>query len=267
MALRMPSPWKHPKTGVYWVRRRVPEALRDRLGTALYQRTLETKDPFEAKIRFADALAEMNERWARLASEPGRMTRKQRLGLAGEYCRWSVARREDDPGRPEDMRRSIERDEARIRPSGGRISSPGCVVGDLLPAFLSERGIAVHDLDMFDLSIDCAKAEVIAKKVLLRNAMGDYAKASDLDAFPKYAPPVVTSGKVPAGKPVLSVEGDWEAFVAERKLSIATQKRWRPLLMKFRLHLGRADLSTAMPIEIGAWKRDLLLSGPNPQDG
>lgn len=261
MAFKMPSPWKHPKTGVYWVRRRVPAALRNKLGTLLYQRTLETKDPSEAKIRFADALAEMNERWARLAAEAGRMTRKQRQALAGEYCRWSVARREDDPGRPEDVRRSIERDEARIKPSGGRISSPGSVVGELLAAFLVERGIAVHDLDMYDLTIDCAKAEMIAKKALLRNAMGDYGKAFDLDAFPKYVPSEVKGGTIPVGKPVLSVEGDWDAFVSERKLSIATQKRWRPLLTKFQSHLGRADLSTAAPIEIGAWKRDLLLSG------
>ena len=105
------------------------------------------------------------------------------------------------------------------------------------------------------------KAEVIAKKALLRHAMGDYGKAPDLDAFPKYVPSEVGAGKIPAGRPVLGVEGDWDAFVSERKLSIATQKRWRPLLMKFRSHLGRADLSTAMPIEIGAWKRDLLLSG------
>ncbi|MGI3899404.1 MAG: DUF6538 domain-containing protein [Janthinobacterium lividum] len=261
MAVKMPSPWKHPKTSVYWVRRRVPQALRDKLGTALYQRTLETKDPTEAKIRFADALAELNERWARLAAEAGRMTRKQRQALAGEYCRWSVARREEDPGRPEDMRRSIERDEARIKPSGGRISSPGSVVGELLGAFLVERGIAVHDLDMFDLSIDCAKAEVIAKKALLRNAMGDYGKAFDLDAFPKYVPSEEKAGKIRAGTPVLSVDGDWDAFVSERKLSIATQKRWRPLLTKFQSHFGRPDLSTALPIEIGEWKRDLLSSG------
>ena len=32
MTLTMARPWKHPKTGLYWLRKRVPDALRGKLG-------------------------------------------------------------------------------------------------------------------------------------------------------------------------------------------------------------------------------------------
>lgn len=32
MALAMSGPWKHPKTGIYWFRKRVPKELRALLG-------------------------------------------------------------------------------------------------------------------------------------------------------------------------------------------------------------------------------------------
>lgn len=82
---RMPKPWKHPKAGVYYIRVRVPQALLGKVGYEVHQRTLETENVAEAKGLFAEALAELNERWARLSLEPGRLTRKQCKAIAGEY--------------------------------------------------------------------------------------------------------------------------------------------------------------------------------------
>ena len=47
MALAMSRPWKHPKTGVYWLRKRVPDALQRLVG----KREEEVK-PEELKIRY-----------------------------------------------------------------------------------------------------------------------------------------------------------------------------------------------------------------------
>ena len=57
MVLRMASPYKHPKTGMYWFRRRVPDALRPYVGKTILQRTLDTKNPFEAKRNFLTVAA------------------------------------------------------------------------------------------------------------------------------------------------------------------------------------------------------------------
>jgi hypothetical protein len=48
MALNMARPWKHPATGVYWLRKGVPEALREPVGKREEKLSLRTKDPHEA---------------------------------------------------------------------------------------------------------------------------------------------------------------------------------------------------------------------------
>jgi hypothetical protein len=49
--LPMPSPFKHPKTGVYWLRLRVPADLQAAVGKKEIKRSLKTKDPAAAKAR------------------------------------------------------------------------------------------------------------------------------------------------------------------------------------------------------------------------
>ncbi len=63
--LRMASPSKHPKTSVFYIRRAVPHDLREALGRTEYLKSLRTKDPREAKERFADAWAECEATFAR----------------------------------------------------------------------------------------------------------------------------------------------------------------------------------------------------------
>ena len=72
MALAMARPWKHPKTGIYWLRKRVPEDLRPILGKREEKRSLGTRDAAEAKRLHAQALAELEQRWANLRAPPSR---------------------------------------------------------------------------------------------------------------------------------------------------------------------------------------------------
>lgn len=53
----MAQPWKDPRTGTYYIRRRIPNDIKPLLPEAgeTYKRTLGTKDPREAKTRFAAA--------------------------------------------------------------------------------------------------------------------------------------------------------------------------------------------------------------------
>ena len=53
----MAQPHKHPKSGIYQLRRKVPDALRAALGRE-FKRSLDTRDPNEAKARFVLAWAE-----------------------------------------------------------------------------------------------------------------------------------------------------------------------------------------------------------------
>jgi integrase len=49
----MAQPFRHPTTGAYYIRRKVPAQLRQALGHE-YKRSLKTRDPVEAKARFAE---------------------------------------------------------------------------------------------------------------------------------------------------------------------------------------------------------------------
>ena len=66
MTLSMTRPWKHPASGFYWFRKRVPDDLRRLIGRGEEKFSLGTRDPIEAKRLHALKLAEVEERWANL---------------------------------------------------------------------------------------------------------------------------------------------------------------------------------------------------------
>ncbi|RUV37507.1 hypothetical protein EOB49_11190 [Mesorhizobium sp. M7A.F.Ca.MR.148.00.0.0] len=66
MVLAMSRPTKHPKTGVYWFRKRVPADITALTGRKEAIKTLGTKDPEEAKRKFIEVLAEFEREWARI---------------------------------------------------------------------------------------------------------------------------------------------------------------------------------------------------------
>jgi hypothetical protein len=66
MTLPMSRPFKHPNSGVYWLRKRVPDDLRSVVGKREEKLSLRTRDPEEAKRLHAQALVELESRWANL---------------------------------------------------------------------------------------------------------------------------------------------------------------------------------------------------------
>ena len=66
MSLAMTRPWKHPKTGIFWLRKRVPKDLLPFIGKHEEKRSLATRDPVEAKRRLAQVLVEIDTRWRAL---------------------------------------------------------------------------------------------------------------------------------------------------------------------------------------------------------
>jgi integrase len=99
MVLAMSRPHKHPKTGIYWLRRRVPADLVDTLGRREVTRSLETRDPGEAKTRHAQAVSEIEAQWANLRRGSRDLTEREAHALAVKiYDNWLAAHR-DYPSR------------------------------------------------------------------------------------------------------------------------------------------------------------------------
>src|ERR1700730_18118445 len=86
MALAMARPWKHPKTGVYWLRKRVPDDLRAGIGKREEKLTLKTRDPAEAKRLHAAALAALEQRWANLRAPARKLENSDLHQIAVTTC-------------------------------------------------------------------------------------------------------------------------------------------------------------------------------------
>jgi hypothetical protein len=97
MPLAMSRPWKHPRSGVYYLRKGVPEDLREPVGKREEKRSLETRDPAEAKRRHAEALADVEVRWANLRAGPKALTEREAHQLVMMvHDRW-LRQHQDNP--------------------------------------------------------------------------------------------------------------------------------------------------------------------------
>jgi hypothetical protein len=97
MTLAMARPWKHPKSGVWWLRKRVPDDLLKHVGKREEKRSLQTRDPVEAKRRHAEALAEIECRWANLRAGPKTLTEIEAHQMAATvHDRW-LQHHQDNP--------------------------------------------------------------------------------------------------------------------------------------------------------------------------
>ena len=82
MALAMSRPWKHPKTGIYWLRKRVPDELQKLVGKREEKQSLGTRDPAEAKRKHLAALTAVEEGWANLRGAPRTLTEREAYEIA-----------------------------------------------------------------------------------------------------------------------------------------------------------------------------------------
>ncbi|AKI02671.1 hypothetical protein IMCC20628_03991 [Hoeflea sp. IMCC20628] len=77
MVLKMSRPVRHYKTGIYQLRKRVPDHLIEIVGKREEKRSLKTRDPHEAKIVHAELLAEIEKRWRQLSEGLISLSHKQ----------------------------------------------------------------------------------------------------------------------------------------------------------------------------------------------
>ena len=97
MVLPMTRPFKHPKTGIYWLRKRVPKDLLSVVGRNEITKSLQTRDPTEAKLRLVQALAELDAQWTGLKKGPHSITEREAHAYALSVYKAWLDRNRDDP--------------------------------------------------------------------------------------------------------------------------------------------------------------------------
>lgn len=85
MAFAMTRPYKHPLTGIYWFRKRVPTDLVSVVGKKEEKRSLQTRDAAEAKSRAAEAVLELDTRWANLRKGARDLSEREAHELAARF--------------------------------------------------------------------------------------------------------------------------------------------------------------------------------------
>lgn len=100
MALQMARPYKHPKTGVYYFRQRVPTDLRRLIGDKIVSRSLQTKDPQQAKLANAAEVQKQAMIWEQHRKQPEPIPHAQIVALSGIIYRDFMAMLELEPGEP-----------------------------------------------------------------------------------------------------------------------------------------------------------------------
>lgn len=87
MALIMPKPIKDKDSGIYHLRVRVPADLKATFKKKEVSKSLRTRDPKEAKERFAAEYAAVQRHWAALRAKPEPLTLKRIVGLPCQIAR------------------------------------------------------------------------------------------------------------------------------------------------------------------------------------
>jgi hypothetical protein len=124
MSLAMIRPFKHPKTGVYWLRKAVPAPLRAAVGKREMKRSLGTKDPGQARDRAPAVIAEFEAALtnARSGAALGAaLTLREIAALTAEWYREAITEWGDNPDQfgPLDIYEELLHDQVERAEDGG----------------------------------------------------------------------------------------------------------------------------------------------------
>ena len=269
MSLSMSSPWKHPKTGMYWVRRRVPTHLVERVGKREEKRSLATKDPAEAKRLFTQANAEIEARWANLERGDVKLSAREALNLARPFYDGMLAEFHDQPLLQ--TRWDVEIGATCFSParSPGKDTlaiDAGDVARTIMEGWcfefaskrLAESGFTKSEENVTALARAIAQA--------LQAAALELKRMATVTVFP-FAPPAQhwPMGTGPTGSassqrsvPVKDIFDGWNA---ERKPTEKTAYTYEKVLTSFMAFVGVDDVTQVTSKHVADWKAAMLAQG------
>lgn len=287
MALAMARPWKHPKTGIYWLRKRVPDDLQPLVGTKEIRRSLQTRDPADAKRRLLSALAELETRWANLRVGPRTLTEVDAHELARSVCyKWFESHREN----PSDQifwrtdlydRLFTQPDFSKLGLSSIQADSQNpylirdpdasailemerwCSAGSR--ELLASLGMDVDEQGQRRLSKAVAAAVQRASLALSRLARGEVvdnpAKIATVSSRTPANASAVSNGMAPEVKFSVLVDG----WAAEKRPAKKTLYEWKRVVRQLTDYLGHDDAIRVLDDDLIAWKNSMVEAGLRPK--
>lgn len=297
MSLSMPSPYKHPKTGVYYLRQRVPVDLKDKargqtvslqvdgiLKMATIGETVKvslgTKDPTEAKTRYREADAALVKFWEVIRNGPVRLTQKEIYERAGLVYKFFADLFSEDAGEPELWEQSRRINIAVLRKAklGNRPTFPLSAAqrGVLEPRFggfvdqvLSVTGDQIDGESRDKLLVAVAEALQQSTDVILKRADGDFTPDTEIrQRYPEYgpieapkkAPEVASNETMKAVDPRLDLYALLEHKFKDKGRP-KTRRDYRSELDKFVKFIGHSDAERVTKDNVREWRDALIAEG------
>ncbi len=252
-SFKMPTPIRRPTSAFYWIRKKVPERLRDLVGKTEVWASLGTKDQRKANIKIGAVNAAIEAEWARLRAEgaqssiPTKEIELPAFGLTHQ-----------------DLHALRREEHTRIRDRW--IQEPPTGFGRLRITAADEEALQLDAMDLLEsggYEVSMANIErlvpllVRARKEAAQDVeharVGDYEKIADLTKIPPRATPALDFLKV------------FEEYVANGGLKGGstgpTAKRWRPKIKAFCDFIGHRDLKKITTTEGYRWIDHLRKKG------
>jgi integrase len=287
MIIRMPQPWRHPETGVWYYRARIPEDIAPlvsgqklsvevggKLASVILATTLKvslrTKDETEARSRHASVSNQVEKRWALARqSSPQVLTHREIISLAGFWYREIVSENEDDPGDPEgwdvvregivDALNYFDEPEDGVPPRSAYDPRIGLRQLEKLFAvddFIVRQNLTIDRQSREKLLQEIAIAVLRATDTLERRSRGDFGPDENVSRFPSWAPPIS-----PAPINGVSLNDLFDGWVREGTPSQSTIEQWRKYVDTFAQFIGHQDASRVAKADVLKWKEHLLEIG------
>ena len=280
MALAMARPWKHPKTGIYWLRKRVPNDLRPLLGKLEEKASLGTREPDEAKLLHVQALAELEQRWANLRAPPKPISEREAHELVAPAYEWWINLHRDNPSEQTVWRTKFFDglwkfrehpiyDGLPVLEQLRRMEEDGYVAMSNMEQFCRER--AEELLRSRGLRVDWQSWENIQKAfgAAIQRASLHLAKLATGEFTPLSSQPAMSVAQSSPNTLVASEPVTFETLIvgwaAERRPVQKTIYTYRHALGNLAAFLGHDDATRLSSQNLVAWKAKMIELGLHPK--
>jgi integrase len=272
----MSRPWKHPNSGVYWLRKGVPEDLRELVGKREEKRSLLTRDPVEAKRRHTEALAEIEARWANLRSGPKALSEREAHQLAvAVHDRWLEQYR-DNPSQqtwwnidlgdrlfaPPRRLKSYDISEPDFAGALDQTSFRAAQMEKWCFEVAEERlavlGMRVDEQGRRGLAIAVAAAVQRASQTLALLAKGGMVPPAVSAVGGVVSSPVHSQAPLPLADLV-------KGWAAERRPAAKTLYEWSRVVRQLADYLGHSDARRLTGENLIGWKQSMVEAGLRPK--
>lgn len=246
MVLAMSRPTKHPKTGTYLFRKRVPRHLQQLVGSREIKRSLGTKDPSKAKRLYLEAAEAVEREWALLQAAPVALSHKEIIRLAGVAYRDIVSIHPDNPGPA-----SVWEHHIRI---SGEARAQGKLdqwIGPYVDVLLVKEQIKTTPECRQRIIEETDRAIVQAARQRLKEAQGDYSPDPKADRFPQQRSTSVS------GATITALFKSWQTAHVADGLSPTTATKRKPIVKEFIAFLGHNDASRVTRNDATRWRDHL----------